>query len=235
MILRAENISKKYMRKTRESNFFYAVKQAELSLEPGKITEIIGRSGSGKTTLLNMLAGLLAPSEGKVYLDDQDLYALSDKELSRLRNRTIGVVPQGQTGLDSLTVLENVMLPRLLYEKDPDCSKKAWTLLEKMHIKEIADAWPRELSGGELRRLAIARAMITEPCVILADEPTGDLDDENTAAVLALFKEIAEEGTAVLMVTHEAGARQYADYIYRMDGGSLSQVSGEARIEDIGK
>lgn len=221
MILRAEGISKKYPRKMKQENFFYAVNQMDFTLEPGKVTEIVGRNGSGKTTFLNMMAGLLSPSEGKVFLGDADIYSLNDKELSKVRNRNIGVIPQGQTGLASLTVLENVKLPYALYHKDRACDAYALEVLEKVGISELAEVYPNELSGGELRRLAIARALIMKPSIVLADEPTGDLDDENTEVVLALLRRIADEGTAVLLVTHEAEAAKYADEIYRMNAGDL--------------
>lgn len=233
MRLRAENISRKFPRKTGEANFFYAVNPTDLTLEPGTLTVIMGRSGSGKTTLLNMLAGLLAPSEGNVFLEEagapKDLYALSDKDLSILRNAHIGVVPQGHTGLDSLTVLENVKLPYALYHRDDGADAKARELLEKMDIAHLAEVYPSELSGGEVRRLAIARALVMEPAVLLADEPTGDLDDENTEVVLKLFREIADRGTAVLVVTHESGSKRYADRVFRMDAGTLRPESGEKK------
>ena len=238
MRLRAETISRKFPRKTGEANFFYAVNPTDLTLEPGTLTVVMGRSGSGKTTLLNMLAGVLAPSEGKVLLEEQaadgagglqDLYALSDKDLSILRNEYIGVVPQGHTGLDSLTVLENVKLPYALYHRDDGADAKARELLEKMDIAHLAEVYPSELSGGEVRRLAIARALVMEPAVLLADEPIGDLDDENTEVVLKLFRELADRGTAVLGGTHESESKRYADRVFRMDAGTLRPESGEKK------
>jgi len=222
MVLKAENLSRRYFRQGRGTNFFFAVKDASLTLEAGSLTEIIGRSGSGKSTLLNMLAGLLEPTEGKVFLDDTELYALDDGARSRLRNAAIGVVPQGQTALRSLTVLENVLLPCRLYGHKPGSEAEAHSLLERVGIGALRDAYPNELSGGELRRLAIARALLMRPGVLLCDEPTGDLDDENTAAVLSLLRESADAGTAVLLVTHEKEAAAYADRLFRMDGGVLS-------------
>lgn len=220
-MLRAEGISKNYYRKRDGSNVFTAVQPTDFELPEGQVTEITGRSGSGKSTLLNLLAGLLAPSTGKVWLDDADLYALPDGALSRLRNRRIGVIPQGQSGLHSLTVLENVLLPARLYGRGPVPEARARQLLERMGIADLADVRPGDLSGGEMRRMAIARALILEPSVVLADEPTGDLDDGNTAAVLELLRDTARQGAAVLLVTHEAGAARYADAVYRMDGGRL--------------
>ncbi len=225
MILKAENISKKFPRKLKEANFFYAVNPLDFTLEQGKVTEIIGRSGSGKTTLLNMLSGLLSPSDGSVMLDENDIYSLPDKELSALRNEHFGVVPQGHTGLENLTVLENVLLPYALYHKDNKAEERALELLERVDILTLAEAYPSELSGGEVRRLAIARALIMNPEFVFADEPTGDLDDENTESVLQLFRELADDGTAVLLVTHEAEAKKFADIIYMMNSGNIKTVS----------
>ena len=220
MILRAENISRRYFRQGKGSNFFYALKDASLTLQGGVLTEIRGRSGSGKSTLLNMLSGLLEPTEGRVYLDGQDLYSLKDLPRSRLRRDHIGVIPQGQTGLHSLTVLENVKLPGLMYGGEPCSDEHAMELLESVGIAALSEVYPNELSGGEMRRMAIARSLVMEPEILLADEPTGDLDDANTRTVLTLLRKIADRGTAVLLVTHEQ-ADAYADKIYRMDGGCL--------------
>lgn len=224
MELRAEQISRRYFRQGKGRNFFFAVQETDFLLTAGKLIEITGRSGSGKSTLLNMLAGLLEPTTGRVLLDGTDVYALDDAERSRLRNRSIGVIPQGQTGLHSLTVLENVKLPSLMYEKTPVSDEWALALLERVGIAHLKDVYPNELSGGELRRLAIARALVMKPGVLLADEPTGDLDDENTRAVLSLLRQTADEGTAVLLVTHESEAAAYADEVYKMSDGVLSSL-----------
>lgn len=226
MELCAEGASRRFFRGSGSANYFYAVAKTDFVLPSGKLTEITGRSGSGKSTFLNMLAGLLAPTEGKILLDGTDLYSLNDAELSALRNRSIGVIPQGQTGLHSLTVLENVLLPCTLYGESAD-EKRALALLERVGIAKLRDASPRELSGGEMRRLAIARALIRDPAILLADEPTGDLDDENTAEVLSLLRACADRGTAVLLVTHEREAAAYADVIYTMQEGKLRLESNK--------
>lgn len=222
MELKAIGVSRRYFRQGKGKNFFYAVEKTDITLVSGVLTEITGRSGSGKSTLLNMLAGLLEPTEGRVLLDGADLYAMGDRERSRIRNTSIGVIPQGQTGLHSLTVLENVKLPSLLYAKEPCSDERAEELLDRVGIAELKDVYPNELSGGEMRRLAIARALVMDPGVILADEPTGDLDDENTRSVLALLRACADGGKAVLLVTHESEAAAYADAVYRMNNGVLS-------------
>ena len=231
-MLRAEGISRRFFRKSKMRNFFLAVRETDFSLPPASLTEITGRSGSGKSTLLNMLAGLLQPTTGTVLLDGIDLYQMEDAVRSQLRNRQIGVIPQGHSGLHSLTVLENVMLPCLMYTDsqttvdEEEIAARALELLDKVGIAPLKDAYPNELSGGETRRLSIARALIRAPEILLADEPTGDLDDENTVSVLRLFREEADRGTAVLLVTHERDAASYADTVYRMSDGALTMESG---------
>lgn len=222
MKLTAEKICKKFNRKSGGASWFYAVQQTDFALRENALTAVYGRSGGGKTTLLNMLGGLLAPTEGRVLVDGADLYAMPDKALSEFRNRHFGVIPQGSTALSTLTVLENVLLPRLMYAKrDISGEKHAMDLLEAVGIAQLSEAMPNELSGGELRRMAIARALMNKPSVLFADEPTGDLDDGNTRMVLTLLRDIAKNGTAVLMVTHEGEAENYADIVLKMDGGIL--------------
>ena len=221
MHLRAENISKKYFRNTGHANWFYAVKPLSLNIISGGLTVLMGRSGSGKTTLLNILSGLLAPTEGKVWMDDTDIYSLDDKTLSYERSSRIGVSPQGRSSIDTLTVMENILLPAKLY----GCSLPvdlALGWMERLGIRQLKDARPAELSGGELRRMTIVRALAQHPEILFADEPTGDLDDENTHLVLAVFRDYAhEQNKAVFVVTHENEALLYADQVYRMDNGSL--------------
>ncbi len=225
MKLNAENISRQFFRTTKQSNVIWAVRETTLALEAGQLVAVMGRSGSGKSTLLNMMAGLLAPTGGKVWLDGTDLYALDDRERSRLRNQSFGIIPQGHTGLSSLTVLENIKLPFLLYGEEAP-GDRILALMEEVGIASLQGAYPNELSGGELRRLAIARALIRDPGIILADEPTGDLDDENTKTVLTLLRRAADRGAAVLLVTHEEEALPYADQVYRMNDGVLQAGSG---------
>ena len=222
MVLKGEGIAKEFIREGRGTNRFPAVSDTNIELAPGTLTVLSGRSGSGKTTLLNMLSGLLPPTRGRVLLGEQDLYSLPDRELSRLRNEKIGVIPQGQTAIHSLTVSENILLPCALYGK-PDKSAEAYAakLMEQLDIAPLAGVRPSELSGGELRRMAIARALIRRPEIIFADEPTGDLDDENTAAVFDFLRSTAHEGAAVLVVTHEASAGDYADRQLVMKAGKI--------------
>lgn len=220
MTVKAENISKRYFRKTGGANHFYAVNDLNLTITSGEMTVLTGRSGSGKTTLLNILSGLLAPTEGRVWIDGTDLYSLDDKALSRLRNEKIGVIPQGRSAIDTLTVMENILLPAKLYGK-PFPAEAASRWMERLGIAHLKDARPAELSGGELRRMAIVRALSNSPDILLADEPTDDLDDENTALALSALREAADSGKAVLLVTHEKDALNYADQVYQMSTGMI--------------
>lgn len=218
--LEARGACKRFFRKGRESaNYFDAVAPTDVQLSAGELVVLKGRSGSGKSTLLNMMAGLLEPSEGSVLLDGQDLYALDDASLSRLRNERIGVVPQVQTPLYSLSVVQNVTLPYLMYRDDDGCEERALELLGNLGIRHLADSLPSELSGGELRRVCVARALMCAPGVLLADEPTGNLDDESARTVLELLRAAADGGSSVLIVSHEQMARAYADRALCMDAG----------------
>ena len=221
MLLRAEGISRRFFRNGKGTNYFTAVEKTDFTLSQGKLTAIMGRSGSGKTTFINMLAGLLIPSEGKVTLDDIDIYACGDTERSLIRNKHIGIIPQGHTGLQSLTVLENVLAPSMMYGKGKDNTDKALKLLESMGIAELSQVYSNELSGGELRRMSIARALINTPEIIIADEPTSDLDSDSTQLVMEHLKKLADSGAAVLIVTHDEQAAGYADIVLNMDNGKL--------------
>ena len=227
MKLICDGISRRFFRNGKNTNFFYAVQKTDFELPEGAITEIIGRSGSGKTTFANMLSGLLAPTEGAVYIDGIDLFTLDDEKRSEFRNKHIGIVPQGQTGLQSLTVLENILAPVRMYGDAKDKEEIARKLLEEMELSELLNVYSNELSGGELRRMSIARALVNSPEILIADEPTGDLDDDTTKLVLKLLRKLADEGMSVLMVTHERDALLYADRIFRMEKGILTSEKTE--------
>ncbi|MDR0936566.1 MAG: ABC transporter ATP-binding protein [Oscillospiraceae bacterium] len=210
-MLTVNNVSKLYRRGGRE---FAAVDGITFTVAKGGFTVISGHSGSGKSTLLNIIAGLLKPDNGTVTLDGADLTALGDRELSELRNQKIGYIPQGHSVLENLTVLENTALPFYLGKRpgggEPYSAAK--TLLTRMGIAELAGQYPAELSGGELRRASIARALINSPALLIADEPTSDLDLDNARTVMSLFADTANSGVAVIVVTHETQSLEGLTY-----------------------
>ena len=201
------------------------LKGINLHIDKGEVVSIVGPSGAGKTTLLQIIGTLDRPDAGKVIVDGIDTSQLSSKKLSDFRNQHLGFVFQFHQLLPEFTALENIMIPAFIAGKSQkEARQRAKELLEFMGLSERAGHKPNELSGGENRRLAIARAMIMRPAVIFADEPTGDLDDENTKTVFELLKKTAKSGTAVLLVTHENDAAEYADRAYRMNGGVLTKA-----------
>jgi putative ABC transport system ATP-binding protein len=187
---------------------FHALRDVDLSIDAGQLVGIVGRSGSGKSTLLHMLGAIDRPTRGEVIVDGQNVSALRGRALSSWRGRRIGFVFQFFQLLPTLTAIENVLLPmdfageRAARERRP----RALSLLERMGVGAQADKLPSELSGGEQQRVAIARALANDPPVLLADEPTGNLDSTTGAAVFALFTELAREGRTVVVVTHERDA-----------------------------
>ena len=221
MTVSARGISKTYSAGGRSSRTITAVELLDIDIEPGKLTVILGRSGSGKTTLVNILAGLLSPSSGNVLYDGKDIYADKVEELSAFRSEHIGYIPQGQSTLSALTVRENILMPAAAAGKD---GAQADSLMELFGLTHLRDAYPSELSGGELRRTVIARALVNSQEVIFADEPTNDLDDENTQLVFTELKRYSADGRAVVIVTHERSAESFADTIYRMEQGKLTRV-----------
>ena len=225
MELRAEKSSQDFLRYSAKDGYFIAVQETDLRLAAGTLTVVTGRSGSGKSTLLHILGGLMKPVTGRVLVDDVDLYAMGEDARTRLRSRCIGIVPQRLMSLAALTVRENILLPALLAGKAEKFAPRADELMEHLGIRKLASVAPSELSGGELRRVTIARALVMQPGILLADEPTGDLDEENTQSVLRLLRETAHAGTAVLLVTHESEARNYADTCYTMTVGKLEKIA----------
>ena len=222
MELRAESISQDFLRDSAREGYIVAVAETDLCLSSGTVTAVMGRSGSGKSTLLHILGGLLPPVTGKVFVGATDLYALSEDARAELRSSSLGIVPQQLMSLRALTVRENLLLSALLYGREQGVSAHADALMERLGIAHLAQVYPSELSGGELRRMMIARALAGTPQILLLDEPTGDLDAENTRRVLELVRETADAGTAVLLVTHEGEAASYADVCYTMAEGRLT-------------
>ena len=217
-MLEIKNISKSYSRQGKD---FFAVKDVNLNISDGDFIHIIGRSGSGKSTFLNIVAGLLSADKGSLSLDGTNYMELSDEEKSEFRNKNIGFIPQSPALLSYLNVLENIRLPYDMYEKEGDSEGKARYFLNELGLEHLAKSYPKELSGGELRRIIIARALMTEPKILIADEPTSDLDIEATKEVMELLKKINEKGTTVLVVTHELDTLKYGKKVYTMSEGIL--------------
>jgi len=208
-----------------------------LSVQPGELVVVRGPSGCGKTTLLLAAGALLTPDEGRVLVDGQDPYGLPREERARLRAATIGFVFQQYHLIPYLSVLENVMTPALAvrdqsYQRSAVmCSENPCTtrsraaeLLERFQLADRADHLPAELSTGERQRTALARALFNRPSLLLADEPTGNLDPENAAIVLKHIAEFARSGGAVLVVTHDEAAKPYADQIIHLRKGRIIQA-----------
>ncbi len=191
---------------------FIAIDHLSLDIAHGEFVAIVGRSGSGKTTLLNLLAGIDRPTSGTVRVAGADLGSLSESGLAAWRGRNIGLVFQFFQLLPTLTVVENVMLPMDFAETIPvgERRERAQLLLERMGVGDQADKFPAMLSGGQQQRAAIARALANDPPILLADEPTGNLDSVTAGAVLALFADLNADGQTIVVVTHERDVRSIA-------------------------
>lgn len=220
MILSLKNLSKTYRMGEIE---IPALKGVSLDIERGDFLAIMGASGSGKSTLLNLLGCLDKPTGGEYYLEGQEVGHLSSDELARVRNRRIGFVFQNFSLLPRTSALENVELP-LYY--GPSLSKaqrreKALALLRRLGLGDRLDHHPSQLSGGQQQRVAIARALVNQPSIILADEPTGNLDSKAGAEIMALFHELNTEGITLIMVTHEPDIAQCAKRTVHMRDGEI--------------
>ena len=200
-----------------------AVRGVDLVIEPGEIVLVMGPSGSGKTTLLSMLGGLLNPTEGTVSVRGQDLYAASKRQRPAIRAKELGFVFQSFNLLDALSAEENVLFPaRLVGRVGMNERERAQRLLRKLGLGERSHHRPRDLSGGEQQRVAVARALMNDPAVILADEPTGNLDSARGQEVMMILHDLArDEGRAILIVTHDPRAEEVADRILWLEDGML--------------
>ncbi|MEU2756905.1 ABC transporter ATP-binding protein [Streptomyces albidoflavus] len=205
-----------------------AVQGANLTLMPGEVVAVTGSSGSGKSSLLHCLAGVVAPSAGSVSFEGREYGALGDEELSALRRERFGYVFQHGELLPELTVEENAALPlRLAGQRKGPAHRAATPVLERLGIGEFVERRVSQLSGGQAQRVAVARALVHQPAVVFADEPTGALDSVNAASVLDEFLTLARDhGAAVLLVTHDEGVSSYADRRYVMRDGRISLGRG---------
>ncbi len=202
-------------------NAVHALNGIDLSLEKGKFTAVIGSSGSGKTTLLNMIGGLDTPDEGEIIVDGVRLSGLKEKELAVFRRSKVGIVYQNFNLVPTLTVRENILFPLSLAGTTADPAFFS-EMVDLLHLWERLDAYPHQLSGGGQQRTAIARALIARPSILLADEPTGNLDSKSGQNVLGLFKLSVETyHQTLLMITHNLEIAQMADRVIRMEDGRI--------------
>jgi putative ABC transport system ATP-binding protein len=207
---------------------YRALAGVDLSLPRRALSAIVGASGSGKSTLLHLLAGLDRPSAGEIVVDGTPLHAVPQRELARWRGRRVGVVFQFFQLLPTLSAAENVMLPMDFARRWParERRRRALGLLDRLGVAAQADKLPGALSGGQQQRVAVARALANEPALLLADEPTGNLDSANAAALLALFDGLVQEGHSIVLVTHDAVALRHAQYCVRLADGRVEQAHG---------
>jgi putative ABC transport system ATP-binding protein len=202
----------------------HALKGINIKIEDGKFTAIIGKSGSGKSTLMNVIGGLDSPTEGKVYSNGLDLTALSSNELADYRNRTTGFIFQSFYLEPTFTVLENVAMPLTIRGESrrvrEDAAKK---IISKLGLMDKTNKKASELSGGQKQRVSIARALVHDPEIILADEPTGNLDSANGAEVIKILRQICSEGKSVVLVTHNIEDAKQADVIFVVKDGIIEK------------
>lgn len=217
-IVKVENLVKYY---GTDGNIVKAVDHTDLEIERGMFTAIIGRSGSGKSTLLHLLGGLDAPDSGKVFIEEKDMYALKGDALAAFRREKIGFIFQDFNLVPSLTVWENVVLPLGLAGKKVK-EKDVMDVLKNIGIDEKKNALPSTLSGGQKQRCAIARALVSSPAIILADEPTGNLDSQTEREVMGILKKcVRDYGQTLIMITHDEGIAQMADVVVMIEDGKV--------------
>ena len=221
-VIRTENLTRTY---TVGNSIVNALRGANIEVLTGEFVALMGPSGSGKSTMMHLLGCLDTPTAGRYLLEERDVSTLSKDERARVRNNRIGFVFQTFNLLPRLNALENVQLPLLYGRPNGDATQRASQALERVGLIQRAHHRPNELSGGERQRVAIARALVTDPALILADEPTGNLDSKTGADIMRLLVELCTEGRTILMVTHDANVAAHAGRILHMQDGEI--VNGE--------
>ena len=220
-LLEVSNLKKNYSTRF-GGNKVQALSNVTFSVEEGEFVAIMGESGSGKTTLLNILASLDSPTEGEVLLEGKSIVHLSEKEISAFRRKNLGFVFQDFNLLDTFNLRDNIYLPLVLAGEDyREMAQKIRPLAQALQITQLLDKYPYEVSGGQKQRAAVARALITNPRLALADEPTGSLDSRAASALLTMFEEINENGQTILMVTHSVQAACHASRVLFIKDGEI--------------
>lgn len=219
-MIQVEHVTKQFTRNDRD---FDAVHDVSLEVKKGEFAAITGHSGSGKTTLFNMMAGLTAPLSGKIYIGGSEITGMKENEKAVFRSQNMGYVLQGQSLLNNFTIFDNICMPAYLSSQVQEFKERALELLRQIGLEEFAGEYPANLSGGEIRRVAIVRAMLNQPKVILADEPTSNLDPENSHKVMQMLKDISRSGTTVVLSTHELEYLSYVDRVFKMNRGKMEE------------
>lgn len=219
-ILKVENLTKSYGKGEAKVD---AIKNINLSINKGEFVAIVGPSGSGKSTLLHLLGGVDKPTSGKVYINDVDIYNLKEKDLSIFRRRNVGLIYQFYNLIPVLSVKENILLPAELDNRKID-KDYLDDLLKTLGLKERSNHLPNELSGGQQQRTSIGRALINRPSIVLADEPTGNLDSKNSKEVLELLKlSVRKYNQTLIMITHDPSIALQADRVITIEDGTIKQ------------
>lgn len=219
-MIQVEHVTKQFTRNDRD---FDAVHDVSLEVKKGEFAAITGHSGSGKTTLFNMMAGLTAPLSGKIYIGGSEITGMKENEKAVFRSQNMGYVLQGQSLLNNFTIFDNICMPAYLSSQVKEFKERAMELLRQIGLEEFAGEYPANLSGGEISRVAIVRAMLNQPKVILADEPTSNLDPENSHKVMQMLKDISRSGTTVVLSTHELEYLSYVDRVFKMNRGKMEE------------
>lgn len=221
-LINVNNISKSFRRGERD---FFAIDDVSFNVEQRDFINIIGKSGSGKSTLLTLLSAIIEPTSGEILVENKKISEMNDDEKSEYRNEFIGYVPQSLGTLPTLNVLDNVRLPYFFKKREGDGIERAKMLLDMCGILDLKDDFCKNLSGGELKRVLIARALMNEPKILIADEPTSDLDSKTTIEIMDMLKDINQKGTTIMIVTHDNDLLKYGSRLLEMTDGKLSEVS----------
>ena len=221
-LINVNNLSKSFRRGERD---FFAIDDVSFDVGEKDFINIIGKSGSGKSTLLTLLSAIIEPTSGDIFVEGKSRSTMDDEEKSGYRNEFIGYVPQSLGTLPTLSVIDNVRLPYFFKKREGDGIERARMLLDMCGILDLQDDFCKNLSGGELKRVLIARALMNEPKILIADEPTSDLDSKTTIEIMDMLKEINEKGTTIIIVTHDNDLLKYGSRLLEMTDGKLNEVA----------
>ncbi len=225
LLVDVNNVYKIFERGGRD---FTALNDVNFSVNSGDFINIVGKSGSGKSTLLTILSAIQEPTKGGVRVLERKISEMTDDEKSHYRNEFVGYVPQTLGTLSTLNVIDNVRLPHFFMKREGDGIKRAEELLDMCGILHLKYEFPRNLSGGEVKRVLIARALMNEPKILLADEPTSDLDSATSSEIMEMLKKINDDGTTIIIVTHDDDLLKYGSRLLEMSDGKLKEVTHNA-------